>query len=768
MPPIAQLALTFAAGLWAGRVLLPSPWLAGAVVAAALPLGRVRPWAAALLAMAMLGVANGCWVTGRERDGCAVRWGAGRHAAIVRLEDAPSRRGLAEATVRHAPERCRGSIRMRLPRGTASSGTMLVVTGAYTPGGALRVERARVLHGRRPPLRFAVRDAIARRIESLFGERAPLIEALVLGRRADLDPRLRAEFVGAGLAHLLAISGLHVGIVAAWLVLLGRLAGLGRWAVWVGVVGVWGYTFLLGFPAPATRAAAFVAIAAIARARRRHPPASAVLGVAVLGVLAIDPAAVTQVGAALSVSAVWGTAEAVALVRRGRSRGVWREMIAASAGAVLATAPISAYVFGQVAPAGVVTNLVALPLAGLIVPGILASLLGGGILAAGTGLALALLERVAAIGARLPAGVVASDPGLGAALPWTVALGLGIWLARHRPTWPVVVRRGGLLLLSLSWLGLARDAWRRDRYPGLSLYVLDVGQGDAIAIRSPRGHWALVDGGPRTPRFDAGRSVVAPFLRRQGVRSLDFLVVSHGDADHLGGVPGVLAAVPADVVLEPGQPLGSELYAQYLASVDGAGAGWRAARAGDLIEWDGVRIEVLHPAAGWVEREARPNENSLVLRVSYGAFDAVLAGDAGLPVESVLVRSVARAELLKVGHHGSSGSTGVSWLTALGPRVAVISVGPNAFGHPTAAVLDRLAARGIRVFRTDRGGTVTVRSDGSYLAVNQGDASPLGRVACRVHGWLRSRASSSSRSGCSPRPPGSSPTSFTTSLSPPR
>jgi competence protein ComEC len=365
-------------------------------------------------------------------------------------------------------------------------------------------------------------------------------------------------------------------------------------------------------------------------------------------------------------------------------------------------------------------------------------------------------------------GVVAGDPGVAFMAPWAGGLLAAVWLVRRRPTWPVLTRRVLWALAAASWAAVARDWWARDRYPGLTLHVLAVGQGDAIALRSPHGRWGLVDAGPRTMGVDAGRSVVAPFLRRQGVRSLDFVVVSHGDADHLGGVPSVLAAVPTALVLEPGQPLGTDLYGEYLRVVDQTGASWRAAREGDVLQWDGVRIEVLHPSAAWVRREARPNENSVVLRVTYGEFDALLSGDAGLPVESLLVGRLSRVELLKVGHHGSPGSTGGPWLTALGPRVAVVSVGVNGYGHPAPGVLARLAAHGVAVFRTDRGGTVTVRTDGRYLGIDQGGAFPPGGIACRLLDWLPSRASSSSRSGCSPKRPGSSPTSFTTWPSPPR
>lgn len=767
MPPVAQLTIAGVAGFLAGR-LAPGPWwLPVLAVPPALALARRAPWAAVVALAAAAGCAHGRLAGARDAAGCARAWNPGRHAAIVRIADGPGASGLAEAVVRHAPEGCAGRLRLRLRPGAVPSGATLVVVGSHQPGAALRVLRYRVL-GRTPPARFRIRDAVGRRIAALYGARAPVVDALVLGRRGDIPPALRADFVAAGLAHLLAISGLHVGIVAAWIAVLGRTVGLGHRAAWLSTAGAWAYVLLLGFPAPATRAATFVAIGAAARARQRHPRVGAVLAVAVLVVLAVDPAAATQAGAWLSVGAVWGTAEAGAVLRRRRPHAAIR-LLAASVGAVVATAPITAYVFGQVSLAGVVTNLVAVPLAGVVVPGVFASLAAGPLLAGGAGLSLAVLERIAAVGARIPLGVIAGDPGVRFTVPWLAVLGAALWLARRRPTWPVAARRAAAMLAVAVWAGLARDAWSRDRYAGLTLYVLDVGQGDAIALRSPRGRWMLVDAGPRMGGRDAGRTVVAPFLRRRGVRALDLLVVTHGDADHVGGAPSVLAAVPTAAVVEPGQPLGSAPYLEFLGAVDDAGSAWRAARAGDVVDWDGVRLAVLHPSDRWLRGEVRPNENSVVLHVTFGAFDALLTGDAGLPVEAALLPAVPRVEVLKIGHHGSAGSTGAPLLAAAAPRVALLSVGPNGYGHPTPEVMARLAERGIPAYRTDRGGTVTIRSDGMYFEVLQ-SSSPtwLPRFPCPDPDSSPSRASSSSRSGCSPRPPGNSPTSYTTWPSRPR
>jgi competence protein ComEC len=493
------------------------------------------------------------------------------------------------------------------------------------------------------------------------------------------------------------------------------------------------------------------------------------LAVTVLAVTLVDPRAVTSVGAWLSVAAVAGTSAASAVMRRARRPAAPVRLLAASAGATLATAPITAHVFGAVAPIGVLVNLIAVPLAAVAQPAVFLSLALTAI-APGAGLALALLERLASGAAAIPGGHLTGDAGPAFAAPWVAALAAAVWWYRRRPTWAVVRLRSAWAAAAGGWLAVAVGiTGRPDRYDGLAIHVLAVGQGDGIAIRTPRGRWVLVDGGPRMGAEDAGRRVVVPFLRRQRVRALDAVIVSHGDADHLGGIPAVLARFPVGLVLEPGQALGTDLYQEYLTAVDRAGARWQAARGGDTLLLDGVRVVVLHPDAAWMRHETRPNENSVVVRVSYGAFDALLTGDMGWPAESVLAGRVGPVELLKVGHHGSAGGTRGPWLAAARPRAAVISVGPNRYGHPAPDVLERLARAGIPVYRTDRGGTVTVRSDGRYFAVSQEDRGPyLARLSCTVRDWLPSRASSSSRSGCTPRPRGSSPTSYTTWPSPPR
>jgi competence protein ComEC len=259
----------------------------------------------------------------------------------------------------------------------------------------------------------------------------------------------------------------------------------------------------------------------------------------------------------------------------------------------------------------------------------------------------------------------------------------------------------------------------------MEIVVLDVGQGDATLLRSPLGRWILVDAGPRTQSFDAGERRVLPYLRKRGVGSLEFMILTHPDMDHVGGAATVLQEMPVTSVLGPGVPAGSDVFLDALEAADATDRPWITVRAGDSLNLDGVAIRVLAPEDSLPGfREEGANAASVVLEIRFGAFAAVLAGDAPALSEEVFLRRVysEHVQLLKVGHHGSSTSTAPALLQRIQPEVALISAGRrNRFGHPHPGVLARLAEHGIEVLRTDRHGTMTVRirPDGSYAVSTQ-------------------------------------------------
>jgi competence protein ComEC len=741
-PPSASAAVTprpailFTVAYWAG--------LSTGLLHFGAPLGvTLLAIALGLTARPVGFVAGGGLLAGRlggelaaalEREQCAARLPAGRirmTVAVVEPVDAAGGR----TTV--APlAGCRGPIVARWPRGhPVGAGSRATVVARWLPregfggrpSGTLVVGEAAVVDAR-PGAGDRLHNGIYYASRRLYGTRAGVVDALILGRRGGIDLELQDRFARSGLVHLLSISGFHVGLITGWAFLLCRLGRLSRPAALIAAAAASaGYVVFLGWPAPAGRAAALAVLMARCRVRQRHVQANSLLAATCLVVLAADPWAALDLGGWLSAAALWGASTFTRWSDRAIGKGFLARTAASSLGATLATAPITAAFLGTVALAGLVLNFPAIPIAALTVPGVLASLVllplwapAAEALAAGAGLGLHLLELCAVAGAAVPVGYVALDPGtLRGTVPWMAVLALSLWIVGRRNTVREAARRLAWCLVAALWLGLAPAAafGSADGRRGLTLHFLDVGQGDGAVLRTPGGRWLVIDAGPANERHDAGRRVVAPFLERQGVRALTAVVVSHAHADHMGGVPALLRRFPVGLVVEPGSPAGDAVYGALLTELDSTRIPWHPGRAGERFSIDGVRFTVLHPASGWERWGEDVNEDSLVILVEFGDFEALFTGDAGFPVEAALRRSLRRVDLLKVGHHGSRGSTGGELLDSLRPLAAVISVGRNDYGHPSPQTLSRLEERRVPVLRTDEDGTITVTTDGSTMTI---------------------------------------------------
>jgi competence protein ComEC len=262
---------------------------------------------------------------------------------------------------------------------------------------------------------------------------------------------------------------------------------------------------------------------------------------------------------------------------------------------------------------------------------------------------------------------------------------------------------GGVLCALLSRPSLFENPIR-----SLEVSVIDVGQGDAILVRFPDETAMLVDAGPRTPAFDSGSRVVAPLLARMGVSRLTYLVLTHGHADHAGGMEGVLRSIPVDTIVVGAW---SDTVTRRPLHVPR-----RRLNAGTILSPTvDSRVYVLWPRPGPMPATLPENNRSLVLKVVFGNFSILLTGDAEKGVERLLVDRYAKflgSTVLKVAHHGSSTGTSSPFLDAVRPGLAVMSVGNlNRFGHPSSGVLASLAGR-CPVARTDTDGCVIIRTDG--------------------------------------------------------
>ncbi|NLG83832.1 MAG: MBL fold metallo-hydrolase [Firmicutes bacterium] len=279
-------------------------------------------------------------------------------------------------------------------------------------------------------------------------------------------------------------------------------------------------------------------------------------------------------------------------------------------------------------------------------------------------------------------------------------------LLNRRTRWRI-----GSLLLVLTIALTVFTWWQALAVPAdLSVTFLDVGQGDAILVRAPGGRTMLVDGGEE----EAAPKILA-HLRRTGINRLDLLVLSHPHSDHVGGLREVVEEIPVGLVLDPGWSHPSEVYRRFLLALKAKNIGWRRARRGLRFTLGReVTGEVLYPQPAMPEPEDL-NEGSLVLLLRYKEVSLLLPGDLEREGEAALLAGgdLPRVTVLKVGHHGSAGSTSEAWLAKLRPKAAVISVGrSNPFGHPHPETLIRLAAAGVKVYRTDERGTIRWLTDG--------------------------------------------------------
>jgi competence protein ComEC len=309
-------------------------------------------------------------------------------------------------------------------------------------------------------------------------------------------------------------------------------------------------------------------------------------------------------------------------------------------------------------------------------------------------------------------------------------LAVSLWIIGRRNTLAEALRRWSWAGVVTLWAGTLW-VWAPGSAhagSGLTLHFLDVGQGDGALLRTPAGRWVLIDAGPRNDRNDAGRRVMVPFLERHRARELAAAIVSHAHADHLGGVPSVLDRFHAGIVIEPGDQVADPLYYEFLDALAAESIAWHRGRRGEQFALDSVHFTFLHPYE-WSRWGEDLNEDSLVLLVEYGAFQALFAGDAGFPAEAAMRGRTRAVDLLKVGHHGSRGSTGDEWLDSLRPKAGVISVGPNNYGHPAAETLARLLQHRVEVWRTDRDGSVTVTTDGQRMTVVGGGRTATYDVA---------------------------------------
>lgn len=413
--------------------------------------------------------------------------------------------------------------------------------------------------------------------------------------------------------------------------------------------------------------------------------------------------------------------------------------------ATVVTAPLIAWTFGRISMVAPLSNLAAAPIVGVLQPALFLALAWAMLCATLPTVAIwlpdatqpfmAALDALAVWAARLPHAVWPVAPSLAVAVGAGLTLALLVRSTASRPGTHDATRwrlgAAAVACATLWWAaadaqGLtqrftSRLGWPQGTHSVLEMHMLDVGQGDAVALRTPRGRWVLVDAGPRWQGGDAGRRTVVPHLRRRG-GELALFVLSHAHDDHAGGAASVVQALRPRLWWESAWVGTSPGYREALSRVQQQTLRWQRVRPGQSLTLDGVHFDVLAPDSTWTAAQHDANETSVVLRVRYGAHRLLLTGDAEGEEEAWLLSQYAaedlRADVLKVGHHGSRTSSSSALLDAVSPRVALASLGAgNRYGHPAVETLEAFFSRGVPLLRTDIEGTIVVRTDGQNLEV---------------------------------------------------
>lgn len=597
---------------------------------------------------------------------------------------------------------------------------------------------------------------------------AGLANGMLLGIESGIPDDLYEQFNLTGTSHTIVISGSNVAVIAGLFLAFGQRLFGHRHAVWPALIGIGCYALLVGGDAAVLRASLMGGLCVVAIALGRRSTALVSLAAACWVMTLVNPLTLWDVGFQLSSAATAGlilftpgieaafkrlwskepdgllppiresAAGQLAVAARGLMQGLLVDSLITTIAANVTTLPLVIYYFGRLSVVSLLTNLVIAPVQPFI-------MLWG---------TLGLVTGV--LGLSWVAWLILLVPWL--CLVWTVMMvkwtaalpGASLEISGYNE-WGLLLTY--LLLAGLYWcesprrwvqhgLNWVRTRWQ-DHVLGssaagavgvgciliwlgvfslpdgrLHVYFLDIGQGDGILIQTPSGRQVLIDGGPSPERLFNELSQVMPFWDR----TIDIVAVTNPDKDHMDAQVQLPARFQVTTALQTEATVANPDADLWRATLNATGAELQLQHQGGWIDLgDGVALWVLWPPPELFTRDQTDeqffdNENSLVMKLTYGDFSVLLTGDAGIPAEFAMIAADApvAATVLKVGHHGSSGSTSAPFVRAVNPQLAVIQVSAdNTYGHPHQEVLNNLARR--TVLRNDLHGRVHIYSDGQQL-----------------------------------------------------
>lgn len=600
------------------------------------------------------------------------------------------------------------------------------------------------------------------------GDSRTVLSALVIGKTERISPPLQDAFSRSGASHLLSISGLHVAIVAScamvlfkWLfgrsAFILRRAWLNKGAAMAAFIPVIGYALISGM-APATqRAVIMVAFFLAACVWEREYDSANTLAAAALAILLISPPALFNISFQLSFAAVAAILFGFHLFPgiNPPAEGIWEMMrkiligfTAISLFAIIGTTPLVMHYFNQVCLIGIVSNLVLIPLLGFLA--VILGLLSTFILLFSESLALfgfTLADIIVRAGlyfihlaAAVPLGSFKTvTPSLiELTCIYLLLICIPIWM-RNRlsnselPRKVFSFQRGIAAVILIATIIMAGDAgyWihRRLFHPDLRVTILDVGQGNASLIEIPGSRTVLIDGGGFTSNttFDVGKLIVGPYLWDNKIRTIDTVILTHPDADHLNGLLFILENFRIRRVISTHITAESEQYQRFTEIIARKRIPHPDFKSVDSREvMNGVVFDILYPPVirKTVFGSGKSNNGSIVMKVTYNGVSLLFPGDIEASAETELLSAAARrldADILLSPHHGSRTSSTTAFLDAVDPDTVIISARKSRFGPPSKEVIERYQRRGYHLLQTEREGAIRIIVDGNKASIKSGN-----------------------------------------------